>query len=215
MRLTCFVACLFIVSTCSPQSNDPAHPQGRIVGSVVNDLNEPVASAILCTSIVRTNTANTTCGADKVDKQGHFDISVPLETNRVFAQNPDVGLQPPSRPMEEGIRVELTESKPVAEVTLQIGPRPAEIDLSVTDKATGKPIRSFKVRWIRLDDAPASFIQSTKSPVFVPPNVDVLLMVQAHGYKSWFFTDLTSPSHPVLNLSSGDQRTVTAELEPD
>lgn len=214
MRLTCLVACLFIVSTCSAQSDDSAHPQGRIVGSVVNDLNEPIGSAILCTSIVHTNSANTTCG-EKADKQGRFDISVPLETNRVFAQNPDAGFQPPSRPMEQGARVELTESKPVAEVTLQIGPRPAEIDLRVTDKATGKPIDSLTVRWMRIEDEPATFVESTKNRVLVPPNVDVLLIVQARGYKRWFYTDLTSPSHPVLNLSSGDQRTVAAELEPD
>jgi len=214
MRLTFLVACLFIVSTCSSQSNDPAHPQGRIVGSVVNDLNEPIGSAILCTSIVRTNSANTSCG-QKADKQGHFDINVPLETNRVFAQKADAGYQQQNRPVEQGVRVELTESKPVAEVTVQIGPRPAEIDLSVTDKATGKPIGSFKVRWIRIDDEPAGFVESTKNPVFVPPNVDVLLIVQARGYKRWFYTDLTSPSHPVLNVSSGDQRTVAAELEPD
>lgn len=214
MRLTCLVACLFIVSTCSPQSNDPAHPQGRIVGSVVNDLNEPIASAILCTSVVRTNSANTTCG-DKADKQGHFDITVPLETNRVSAQKPDAGYQQQDRPMEQGVRVELTELKPVAEVTVQIGPQPAEIDLNVPDKATGKPIDSFTVRWMRIDDETAAFVKSTKNPVSIPPNVDVLLIVQAHGYKRWFYTDLTSPSHPVLNLSSSDQRTVVAELEPD
>lgn len=214
MRLTYLAACLFIVSTCSAQSYDPTHPQGRIVGSVVNDLNEPIASAFLCTSIVRTNSANTSCG-EKADKQGHFDISVPLETNRVFAQDPDVGFQPPIRPMEQGVRVELTESKPVAEVTLQIGLRPAEIDLSVTDKATGKPVDSFTVRWIRIDDEPATFVASTKNRVLVPPNVDVLLIVQARGYKRWFYSDVTSPSHPVLYLSSGDQRTVAVELEPD
>lgn len=213
MRLTCLVACLFIASTCSAQSYDPPHPQGRIVGSVVNDLNEPIASAILCTSVVRTNSANTSCG-EKADKQGHFDINVPLETNRVFAQNPDVGLQPPNRPMEQGVRIALTESKPVAEVTLQIGPRPAEIDLRVTDKATGKPISAFTARWIRIDDEPATFVESNKNPLFVPPNVDVLLIVQARGYKRWFYSDVTSPSRPVLNLSSGDQRTVAAELEP-
>jgi hypothetical protein len=184
------------------------------VGTVVNDLNEPIGNAMLCTSIVRTNSSSTSCG-QKADQQGHFDISVPLDTNRVFAQKADAGYLQPNQPMERGIRVELTELRPVAHVTVQSGPRPAEIDLRVTDKVTGKPVDSFTVRWMRIDDEPATFVESTNNRVFVPPNVDVLLMLQARGYKRWFYTDLTSPSQPVLNLSSGDQRTVAAELQPD
>jgi hypothetical protein len=118
--------------------------------------------------------------------------------------------------MEQGARVELTELKPVAHVTVHIGPQPAEIDLRVTDKATGKQVESFTVRWLGIDEGPTTlFVESANNPVFLPPNVDVLLIVQARGYKRWFYTDLTSPSRPVLHLSSGDQRTVAAELEPD
>ena len=41
MRLTCFVAYLIVVSTCAAQAHDPDQPQGRIIGLVVNDVNEP------------------------------------------------------------------------------------------------------------------------------------------------------------------------------
>jgi hypothetical protein len=215
VRLTCLVACLIIVSTCAAQAPGPPQPRGRIIGSVVNDINEPIGYATLCTSIVRTNSANTSCG-QKADRQGDFDIDVPLETNRVFARKPDAGYQQePSRPMDQGVQVKLTDLEPVAHVTVQIGPRPAEIELRVTDKATGKPVDRFTVRWMQIDDrGPGMFIESAKNRVFVPPNVEVLLMVQAHGYERWFFTDVTLPSHPVIRLSSGEQRTIDAELEP-
>ena len=214
MRLTSFVACLMIVSTCAAQAPDPDQPQGRIIGLVVNDVNEPIAFATVCTSIVRTNSARTSCGP-KADRQGHFDIGVPLDTNRVFAQKPDAGYQDLNRPMEQGVEVKLTESDPVAHVTVQIGSRPAEIDLRVTDKTTGKPVDSFTVRWMRIDDrGPAMFTESTKNRVLVPPNVDVLLIVQARGYERWFYTNVALASRPVIRLSFGEQRTIDAELEP-
>ena len=214
MRLICLVACLIIAFTCAAQAPDAVRPQARIIGLVVNDVNEPIAYATLCTSVVRTNSARTSCGP-KADRQGHFDIGVPLDTNRVSAEKPDGGYQVLNRPMEEGVEVKLTESDPVAHVTIQIGPRPAEIDVRVTDRATGKPVDSFTVRWMQIDDhGPAMFTEGTKNRIFVPPDVDVLLIVQAHGYERWFYNDVTSPSHPVLRLSSGEQRTIDAALEP-
>ena len=93
MRSHCLAACLVIAATSAGQSSKPVQPQGRIVGSIVNDPNEPVANAVLCTSVVHTNSASTSCGSQSADARGHFDITVPLETNRVFAQNPQAGYQ--------------------------------------------------------------------------------------------------------------------------
>ena len=58
------------------------------------------------------------------------------------------------------------------------------------------------------------FTEITKNRVLVPPNVDVLLIVQTHGYERWFYTDVALASRPVIRLSSGEQRTIDAELEP-
>lgn len=58
------------------------------------------------------------------------------------------------------------------------------------------------------------FTEITKNRVLVPPNVDVLLIVQADGYERWFYTDVALASRPVIRLSSGEQRTIDAELEP-
>jgi hypothetical protein len=198
----------------APAAPSAPSPQGRIVGSVVNDSNEPVGNAMLCTSVVRTNSAHTSCGSQTADTQGHFDITVPMETNRVFAQNPQAGYQQPNNPMHEGVHVKLSELEPVAHVKIKLGPRPAEVILTVTDRATGKPIDSFSVRWIRIDDGPIEATGSSKSRVFVPPDVELLLTVQAAGYERWFYSDVSAPSRPTLRLASGEQKTISVELDP-
>ena len=141
MRLPCLVTCFIVASTCVAQSPAPVQPQGRIIGLVVNDLNEPIGSANLCTSVVGAHSSSTSCG-QTADRRGHFDISVALDTNRVFADKQDAGYQNAStKPMGYGVPVKLTEAQPVAHVTIKIGPQPAEIDLIVTDK--GRAIRSI------------------------------------------------------------------------
>ena len=197
-----------------PQAPAAPSPQGRIIGSVVNDSNEPVGNAVLCTSVVNANSAHTSCGSQTADTQGHFDIIVPLETNRVFAENPQAGYQRPNNPMQEGVHVKLSEVEPVAHVEIKVGPRPAELTLTVTDRATGKPVDSFIVRWIRIDDGPITATDSRKSRVFVPPDVDLLLTVQAAGYERWFYSDVSAPSRPILHLASGEQKTISVELDP-
>lgn len=197
-----------------PQAPAAPSPQGRIIGSVVNDSNEPVGNAVLCTSVVRTNSAHTSCGSQTADTQGHFDIIVPLETNRVFAENPQAGYQRPNSPMQDGVPVKLSELEPVAHVKIKVGPRPAELILTVTDRATGKPVDSFFVRWIRIDDGPIAATDSRKSRVLVPPDVELLLTVQAAGYERWFYSDVSAPSRPTLRLASGEQKTISVELDP-
>lgn len=214
MRLLCLAACLVIAAISAGQSHEPVQPHGRIIGSVVNDSNEPVGNAVLCTSVVRTNSANTSCGSQTADTQGHFDIIVPLETNRVFAQNPQAGYQRPNNPMQDGVHVKLSELEPVAHVKIKVGERPAELILTVTDRATGKPVDSFIVRWIRIDDGPIVATDSRKSRVLVPPDVELLLTVQAAGYEHWFYSDVSAPSRPTLRLASGEQKAISVELDP-
>lgn len=215
MRLFCLVACIVVASIFSAaQSGQPAQTQGRIIGSVVNDSDEPVGHASLCTSVVGTNSAHTECGAQRVDADGHFDIRVPLETNRIFAENPQAGYQA-NNPMEQGVHVKLSELEPVANVTIKIGPSPAEIVLDVVDRSTGNPVSAFVVRWIRIDDnGPVAATDSNKNHVFVPPNVELLLTVRSPGYERWFYTDVSAPSRPILRLAFGERKAISVELEP-
>jgi len=214
MRWLCVAVCLLLVSTSAAQSSDTGRLQGHIIGSVVNDANEPIGYAILCTTIVRAQSANTSCGQE-TDAQGHFDINVPLETNRIFAQKPQAGYQPVHKPMDQGVPVKLSELEPVAHVKINIGERPGELTLAVTDRVTGKPIDSFTVRWIRIDDGPVEATdRSSKGRISVPANIEVILTVRADGYERWFYADDSAPSRPVLRLGSGEQRTIAVELEP-
>jgi hypothetical protein len=214
MGSLCLAAYLVVASIFSAaQSSEPAQAQGHIIGSVVNDSNEPVGHAILCTSVVGTNSAHTECGAQRADADGHFDIRVPLETNRIFAENPQAGYQEANNPMEQGVHVKLSELEPVANITIKIGPSPAEIILDVTDRSTGKPVSAFVVRWMRIDDGPVAATDSNKSRVLVPPNVELILTVRSPGYERWFYTDVSAPSRPILRLASGERKTISVELE--
>jgi hypothetical protein len=214
VRLLCLATFLVVASIFSAaQSGQPAQTQGHIIGSVVNDSNDPVGHARLCTSVVRTNSAHTECGAQGADADGNFDIRVPLETNRIFAENPQAGYQAANNPMEQGVPVNLNELEPVANVTIKIGPSPAEIVLDVVDRSTGKPVSAFVVRWIRIDDAPVAATDSNKNRILVPPNVELLLTVRSPGYERWFYTDVSARSRPILRLASGERKTISVELE--
>jgi hypothetical protein len=216
MRLLWLGTCLVVASLFSAaQSGTPAQPQGRIIGSVVNDLNEPVGHARLCTSVVSANSAHTDCGAQETDADGHFDIRVRLETNRIYAEKPQAGHQADHNSMEQGIRVKLSELAPVANVTIKVGPAPAEVILDAVDRSTGNPVGAFVVRWIRVeDDGPVASTESNKNRVFVPPNTDLLLTVRSPGYERWFYTDFSAPSKPILRLASGERKTISVELVP-
>jgi hypothetical protein len=55
--------------------------------------------------------------------------------------------------------------------------------------------------------------QTSRKEASVPPDTDLLVIVQAPGYKRWFYTDPSSPSKPTLRLHSGEERTLDAELD--
>lgn len=214
MRSLCVVALVVASVVSVAQSSKQAQVNGHIIGVVVNDSNEPVGNATLCTSVVHATSARTECGRQRTDGDGHFDIRVPLETNRIYAENSEAGYQEVKHdPMKQGVGVQLSEQEPVANVTIKIGPSPAEIVLDVTDRSTGKPVRSFIVRWIRMDDGPVAVTDSPKGDVLVPPNVELLLTVRSPGYERWFYTDDSAPTRPTLRLASGERRTISVELE--
>jgi len=214
MRWLCFAVCLVLPSTLAAQSSGTGRTQGRIIGFVVNDANEPIGDAILCRGVVLAKSATTSCGSDHTDAQGHFDINVPLETNRIFAEKPQAGYLQVNRPMDRGVAVKLSELGPVAHVKINIGARSGDLILVITDRATGKAVDSFIVRWIRIDDGPVEFSSSSKARISVPANVEMLLTVRANGYEQWFYADDSAPSRPILRLDSGEQRTIAVELEP-
>jgi hypothetical protein len=93
--------------------------------------------------------------------------------------------------------------------------------VNVTDRQTGKRVDTFFVRWITDTSSACSgngnFMRAGTSGVRVSIRAatDMLIEVSATGYKSWYFSDPSDPSRPVLRLESGEEKTLNAELVPD
>jgi hypothetical protein len=197
-------------------------PEGRIVGVVTNDDGEPIAGATLCTEIAVPNGSHTTCGGPETNAKGEFEIrSMPMGKISVYAQKELGGYWRDNETTKKMTTVKLTPESPTARVVLKIGQKPAELTVNVTDRQTGKAVSTFFVRLI-MDKSSAcsgyaNFMRAGTSGVRVPihPATDVLLEVSATGYKSWYFSDPSDPTRPVLRLESGEEKTLNAELVPD
>jgi hypothetical protein len=218
MRSLCVaVAVIVLCQLLTSQDDNKVLNEGRVIGTTVNDQGEPIAKAILCTSVVLSNSTRTNCGP-KSNEHGQFDIRVPLETNRIYGQKPEGGYwHDPNvheaNQMDSGIQVKLSHENPVAHVVVRLGASPAHLTLNISDKNTGKAVASPVVRWAVIDDSSLETTETTKKDISVPPDKDVLIIVQAPGYRRWFYSDPSSPSQPTLRLHSGEERTLDAELD--
>jgi hypothetical protein len=235
MRSLCFAAALVILSQLllAAQDDKTVLNEGRIIGTTVNDQGEPIAKARLCTSIVKSNSSHTNCGPES-DEHGQFDIRVPLETNRIYGQKPeggywhDANVHDINGP-EAGVRIKLSRENPTAHVVVKLGKIPAHLTVNISDRNTGKEVDSATVRCVVIDDMltqPSEttkgyllhghadvVLARTKKEISVPPDKDLLIIVQAPGYRRWFYTDPSSPSQPTLRLHSGEEKTLDAELD--
>ena len=213
MRSFWLAATLVVLSQLLIAQNDKTRlKEGRVIGTTINDQGEPIAKARLCTSIYKIQSGTTECGPQS-DEHGQFDIRVPLETNRIFGEKPEGGYWHANKTPDAGVHIALSRQEPVAHVIVNLGASPAHLIVNISDKATGKAVDSSTVRCIVLDDSRPAPIDTTKKNISVPPDVDLLIVVQAPGYKRWFYTDPSNPSQPTLRLHSGEERTLEAELD--
>lgn len=213
MRPLLLVASLLIA--CPPFFAQTQPPfQGRITGTVVNDAGEPIAHAMVCYTTVGPREIASGCSA--ADPQGRFDVEVPIQANRIYAQKPDDGYVSDDDSQKLSVAINLTQAEPTAHLSLSVGPKAGQITVNVTDKDTGKPIKDFRLRWFVVDDNPAiHFTFSTNGRVIsVPSNKDVMLIVQAKGYHRWFHFDADNPAQPTLRLQPGEERSIDAALDP-
>jgi hypothetical protein len=186
---------------------------GRVTGDVVNEAGEAIGDASVCYSAKYEHGSGSGCSS--ADAYGKFDIEVPFEANRIFAEKPAAGYLS-DKQEEWGVSLHLNQSEPSAHVVLKMGAYPAQLTFNVSAEDSGKPISQFTLRWFVINDDPGvrfSFATNGNA-VSVPPNQDVLLIVQAPGYRRWFYQDAASPGQPTLRLQSGEHRTINAELEP-
>lgn len=205
----------------SPNSPD-VKQQGRIVGTVVNDAGEPIREAELCTRITTPNGSTGSCGGTNTDDKGAFAISqLPLSKIEVYARAGLQGYLQEDAAIEKQT-VTLTRQAPMARVTLTVGPKPGVLIINVTNKATGKALNSFFVRLIAESGGYCSGsgnfrrLYNSGEAVLVPVGsaTEAIVEVSAQGYKSWFYSDPSDPSRPVLRLESGEERSLEVQLEP-
>jgi hypothetical protein len=182
--MSSFLASLLLVvaitaaaQTTQPVSEQP-EPGGTITGVVTNDDGDPIEGATLCTNFWNANGSGTSCGGTQSGKGGRFELHVPFGEVGVFP----VADASPSH--TKGIRkVTLTTQSPTVKVTLKIGPRPGELKFDVKDKLTAKPIQGYGVRWIAMDNVRFTSIDIPTARTLIPPGIDVIVEVHAHGYR--------------------------------
>jgi hypothetical protein len=116
------------------------------------------------------------------------------------------------RQSDSGIQSKLSHENPVAHVVVRLGVSPAHLTFNISDKNTGKAVTSAVGRWVLVDDIFMHPTQTRRKEASVSPDEDLLVIVQAPGYKRWFYSDPSSPSKPTLRLHSGEERTLDAEL---
>jgi len=202
--------------------SEQPQPGGTITGIVTNNEGDPIEGATLCTNFATANGSGTSCGGTETGKDGKFELHVPLGEIGVFAEKRQGGYWPPAvensyprRHRAAGIKtVTLTADAPTATVTLKIGPKPSDLKFNVKDKSTGKPIEGFRVRWIAMDDARMMSIDIPTTQTLIPPGIDVIVAIQAQGYRRSFYVD-PSTSQPIIRLASGEERQLDVELEPE
>jgi len=208
----------WVVRRASAQTAHGLPLDGTVTGIVTNDNDDAIEGASICIEVTDEHGGSgTTCGGNQTDAHGHFSIRVPLGKIGVYAQKQEGGYWPvtdASPSHTKGIRrLTLTSDAPTAKVTIKIGPKPGELKFSVKDRATGKPVEGFGVRWIGMDNAyMMSFAIPT--PTLIPSNVDVIVVIQAQGYRRWFYID-PSTAQPTLRLASGEVKELDVELEPN
>jgi hypothetical protein len=208
-----FVVFLAIPVIAQSVPTSPAH--GHIIGKVVNQAGEPVAKARLCWGHYDEHGGGSTCG-NEADDEGRFNLQVALDTNRVWAEKPSDGYWSDNDFSKLGQSISITPQKPTAHLVVRLGARPGHITFNVADKNTGLPIKGFEILVATVDENSilTRFEARDQTLVAVPPDKDLLILVQANGYRRWFYTDGATASQPTVRLESGEERSVEADLEP-
>lgn len=227
MRTRGIVFLFLALDLMSAQTQPPYH--GRIRGTVVDDTGKPFPDALVCFAVPASDTGATCNGpvnrrgefcikgcSPVRGSRGEFDIRVPVETTRIFAEKPEAGYMDDSDLTRAGMAVQLTESAPTAQLSLKIGPKPAKLTFNVVAKETRKPIERFTLTWFIMNDDPSGvrYTYSTqRNSVSVPSSRDIMVMVHARGYRHWFYLDSAHGGQPILRFQPGEERTTEAGLE--
>jgi len=203
------------------QTNNQPSLEGRITGVVVTEDGQPVEHAYVCTTIYEQHGSTTGCHGYS-GKNGEFELDHwPMGTLSLFAIKPEDGYTDATKRLTA--KVTLSPQAPVAAVRVMLGSKVGVLTASVRDKNTGMPVEDVTLTYISLDASirgcalgvNRSEYSGSSLEITVPTATDVIVFASSPGYKTWFYTDVSNDSRPVLHLQSGERRSVEIELEPD
>ena len=206
----------FVVLTALPlaaQTAPASEASGHISGKIVNQSGDSIAHARVCFGHFDGLGGHSTCGPE-ADDEGRFNLAVPMDTNRVSAEKPSDGYWSDPDLARGGQLVSLTSEKPSARLLLNLGQKPARITFSVIDKETGLPITDVNIQIAQVDESITTrSVAFQQDSIAVPPDKDMLIVIQANGYKRWFYMD-EGANQPTVHLQSGEERNAEVNLEP-
>ena len=191
---------------------------GTIAGIVLNEEGDPVDHAHICLSVsTGKNQTSIDCLVSTSNDGGTFAIEhVKPGTYGLFAIKEEEGYSLENQ--QRGQVVTITTNQPYANITIHLKPKGGVLLGAVKDAVTGKPIEHPNVEYIALDGEGAGGGLGDRGNgqfrLVVPAATDVVLIVQARGYRGWIYTDSNNPSRPVLQLAPGEQRHFDIILEP-
>jgi hypothetical protein len=202
---------LYIPALVQAQSPKQQSPLGRITGIVVNKDGQLMDHATVCTRTTSGDSSWTNCST-YTNPDGRFEIEqLKVGTYSVFAIKEDEGYATANQ--GPGQTIAITNEQPFAVVTIRMSPNGGILAFSVKDKTTGKPIPEVTMTYQAVD---ATGSGSGRYPsdfrLTLPTATDLIVVVSAKGYKSWFYTDPSDSSRPVVRLDPGEERVVDVEL---
>jgi hypothetical protein len=180
---------------------------------VLNKDGQLMDHATVCTRTTSGDSSSTNC-LTPTNQDGRFQIEqLRVGTYRVFAIKEEEGYATENQ--SPGQIVTITNEQPLAVVTVRMSPNGGILALSVKDKTTGKPIPEVMLTYQAID---ATSTGSGRHPsnfrLTLPTATDLIVVVSAKGYKSWFYADPSDSSRPVVRLEPGEERVVDVELVP-
>jgi hypothetical protein len=192
---------------------------GTIRGTVVNDTGQPVADAKVWAEpadrpqIGRLQFQNT-------DKDGAFVLSgLELGSYHVFAMKEEDGYPNIGFGFHSGgpmFTAALTDRITEVGLVVRIGPRAGLIVGSISDAATGKPVKArVEMRHVKNEN---NFLRNSVNPNFrllVPPDAKITFTVSADGYETWYYPGyIGAVAAAPLTLRSGEEKTLDIKLQP-
>ena len=190
--------------------------EGKVVGTVVDELDQPLNGAEVCTRMSSSAGTVGNCLAI-TDKAGQFEMDhLPLGTFGIVASKTDDGYT--ELHQAPGMQtVTLSAGAPQASIVLKLGPKEGILVPVVKDAVTGEPVYNFLVTWHVVPvgsgiTGGAGFSRWTRSAPVPAEKQLVMDKVSARGYKTW----LANSSSPLqVRAERGEQVSISIELEPE